>query len=125
MLVAVALALLATAGGTVVSYAYDDDAPLPVRLAYGAASGLVAFSGLGLLLANVIAIGPAALGAGLLVGIPVVALAHPAIRTHATADLRSLGSQLSAASADPAWVPPVASCTRSWPPSSCGRCSTG
>jgi hypothetical protein len=97
MLVAVALALLVTAGGTVVSYAYDDDASFPVRLAYGAASGLVAFSGFGLLLANVIAIGPAAYGAALLVGIPVLALVHPAIRTHATADLRVVGSQLSAA----------------------------
>lgn len=97
MLVAVALALLATAGGTVVSYAYDDDAPLPVRLAYGAASGLVAFSGFGFLLANLIAIGPAAFGAALLAGIPVVALVRPAIRAHGTADLRALGSQLSAA----------------------------
>lgn len=102
MLVAVVLALLATAGGTVVSYAYDDDAPFPVRLAYGAASGLVAFSGFGLLLANVVDIGPAAFGAALLVGIPMVALARPAVRTHATADVRALGSQLSAAVRGPA-----------------------
>lgn len=105
MLVAVALALLGTAGGTVVSYAYDDDAPFPVRLAYGAASGLVAISAFGLALANVIAIGSAAVVAGVLAGLPLVALARPAIRARATADLRALGSQVLAAVRGPGLGP--------------------
>ena len=40
MIAAIVLTLVATAGGTVASYVYDEDAPLGVRLASGAATGL-------------------------------------------------------------------------------------
>ena len=42
MPIALALALVATIGGAVASYSYDDDAPLGTRLAYGATTGFLA-----------------------------------------------------------------------------------
>ena len=56
MLFALALALLATAAGALASYAYDDDATIVSRLACGAASGLVAVSAIGFIVANFIGI---------------------------------------------------------------------
>ena len=60
MIAAIVLTLVVTAGGTLTSYAYDDDAPLIVRLAYGAATGLVVLSAVGFVLAHFVGISTAA-----------------------------------------------------------------
>lgn len=97
MIAAVLLALLAIAGGTLASYVYDDDAPLVSRLAYGTASGLVALAGIGFILANFVGIVPGALGAGVVVALPLGALARPDVRARVALDVRAtVGSVLSA-----------------------------
>ncbi len=97
MIAAVLLALLAIAGGTLASYAYDDDAPLVSRLAYGTATGLVALAGIGFILANFVGIVPGALGAGVVVALPLGAFARPAVRARVVRDMRAtLGSVLPA-----------------------------
>lgn len=92
MIPALLLALLGIAGGTVASYAYDDDAPLLSRLAYGAASGLVALAGIGFLLANVVGLAPATIGAAVVVALPLGSLARPDLRGRVGSDARALAS---------------------------------
>jgi hypothetical protein len=94
---ALILLLLAIAGGTIASYAYDDDAPLIPRLAYGAASGLVALAGVGFVLANFIGITPAALLAGVIVALPVAAVVRPDVRSRLLADSRAVREGVRAA----------------------------
>lgn len=91
MIPAIALALVAVAGGALASYLYDDDAPLVSRLAYGAASGLVAVSAVGFVLANFIGIELAAFASAAVVAIPLAALGVPASRRRVIADLRATG----------------------------------
>lgn len=97
MIAAIALALVAVCGGTVVSYLYDDDAPLLSRLACGAASGLVALSAVGFVLANLVGIQLAAIGASGVVAIPLAALARPLTRERLAADVRATSQDLVAA----------------------------
>lgn len=94
MIPAIVLALVAVAGGTLASYAYDEDAPLVSRLAYGAASGLVALAAIGFLLANVVGIELAAIMAAVVVALPLVGLARPAIRQWLAGDVRRSGRDL-------------------------------
>jgi hypothetical protein len=101
MIAAVLLALLAIVGGTLASYAYDDDAPLFSRLAYGAASGLVALAGIGFVLANFLGIEPATLGAGVVVGLPLLVLGRPGFRERFAADLRATLQGLTSAVREP------------------------
>ena len=101
MIAAVLLALLAVVGGTLASYAYDDDAPLITRLAYGAASGLVALAGIGFILANFVGIVPAAIGAGVVVGLPLLGLARRGLRDALAADVRTLAGTLRTGLTDP------------------------
>jgi len=95
------LALLAVAGGALASYAYDDDAPLVSRLAYGAASGLIALAGVGFILANFVAIVPAAAGAGVVVALPLLGLARPGLRERVRSDVRALAEALRLGITDP------------------------
>jgi hypothetical protein len=94
MIVAVLLATLAVAGGTLASYAYDDDAPLVTRLAYGAASGLVALAGIGFVLANFVGIVPATVGAGVVVALPLGGLGRPGVRQRVEQDLRAFAQAI-------------------------------
>ena len=97
----VLLAFLAIGGGTLASYAYDDDAPLVSRLAYGAATGLVALAGIGFVLANFVGIGPATIGAGVIVGLPFLGLGRLGFRERVWADLRGAFRDLVAAIREP------------------------
>jgi hypothetical protein len=101
MIPAIVLAALAVAGGTLASYAYDDDAPLVSRLAYGAASGLVALAGIGFVLANFVGIVPAAVGAGVVIALPLAGLGRPAVRQRVVQDLRALARALRVGVTDP------------------------
>lgn len=97
MIPAVVLALVATVGGTLASYAYDDDAPLAVRLAYGAATGLVALAAVAFVIANFVGILAAAISAGVVVALPAIAIAQAGFRQRLVDDVRGAGRDLHAA----------------------------
>lgn len=101
MIAALVLTLVAVAAGTVASYAYDDDASLVARLAGGAATGLVALAVVGFVIASLIGIGPAAVGAGVVVALPLVALSRADIRERVDADARATARHVFAAAHAP------------------------
>lgn len=101
VIAAITLAVMAIAGGTLVSYAYDDEAPLSARLAYGTASGFVALATIGFVLANFIPIGAASVLAGVIVVLPLLCLAMPRVRDLVRADVRALRASLALAVRDP------------------------
>lgn len=101
MIAAIVLTLVAVVGGTLASYAYDDDAPPTTRLAYGTATGLVALSVAGFAVANFASIGVAAIVAGVVVALPLAALARPAFRRRLADDLGTQGRDLLAAVREP------------------------
>jgi len=101
MIAAIAVGLVAIAGGTVASYAYDDDAPLVARLAYGAATGLVAIAAIGFVVANLAGIAPATIVATIAVALPLTALSRPAFRGRVADDVRAVGATLLAAARQP------------------------
>jgi uncharacterized membrane protein (UPF0136 family) len=101
MIAAIAMTLVAVAGGAIVTYAYDEDAPLVARLAYGAASGLVAAAAIGFILANLIGIELATILSTVIVAIPLLALALPGPRARVAADLRATAGALVSAGREP------------------------
>jgi len=101
MIPAIVLTLVAVAAGAVVTYAYDEDAPLVLRLAYGAATGLVAVAAVGFVLANVMGLEPATILGTVVVALPLVALAQPGLRAILRADARATAAGLLAAGRQP------------------------
>jgi len=101
MIPAIVLTLVAVAAGAVVTYAYDEDAPLVLRLAYGAATGLVAVAAVGFVLANVMALEQATILGTVVVALPLVALAQPGLRARLRADARATAAGLLAAGRQP------------------------
>jgi hypothetical protein len=87
MTLALALALLALAAGTIASYAYDNDAPLVARLGYGATSGIAALALVGFVVAEVAGIAVGTVAAAVVVALPLLALARPAVRARLRSDL--------------------------------------
>ncbi|MEX2501640.1 MAG: hypothetical protein WD336_04630, partial [Trueperaceae bacterium] len=110
MIAAIVLTLAATAAGTLMSYAYDDDAPPAARLAYGAATGLVVLSAAGFVLAHLVGIGMAAVGAGIVVALPLAALVRSTVRARLVDDARTLSRDLVGAMREPslATIGPIA-----------------
>ena len=91
MLLSVALVLVAVAGGTVASYAYDDRAPLATRLGYGATTGLVSLALIGFAAANLLGmLGGTAVG-GIAAALPLLGLALPSVRVGLRRDLLASG----------------------------------
>ncbi|HYN86447.1 MAG TPA: hypothetical protein VER32_14450 [Pyrinomonadaceae bacterium] len=75
MLFALLLALAATAGGALMTYLYDRDAPAPARLAAGAATGTAALGLVGFVLASFAGLTPATLAvSGALAAAPLLLL---------------------------------------------------
>ena len=101
MISAVLLALLAIAGGTLATYAYDDESPLLVRVAAGTATGLVALAALGFIVANIAGIEVAVLASGVVGVLPLAALWQPTLRDRLVADLRDAGAAVMSAARDP------------------------
>jgi hypothetical protein len=91
MLAAVFLTLLAVAGGTVLSYRYDDDAPLLVRLAYGGVTGFAALAIVGFAAANLVGLPFAIVVAAIAVGVPVVGLVGSTTTARLRGDAVALG----------------------------------
>ena len=95
------VALGVVLGGTIASYWYDDEAPIEARLACGVASGLVVLAAIGFALANVLPIGVAAILAGIVVALPIVALWRPDARARVRADVGEFRDRLEAAIREP------------------------
>lgn len=97
MIPSLILIIVAIAGGTVATYVYDDEAPLTTRIAYGTATGLVAVSAIGFILANVVDLQLASIMATFAVGLPLAALADARVRSWIEADLRDTAGTLTGA----------------------------
>ena len=103
MLIALALALVATLGGVVASYAYDDDAPLGARLAYGATTGFLALGFAGFIAAIVAGPLSGPLIGAFVAALPLLALANRDVRDRLTLDARGAGTRVVAAVRRPGW----------------------
>jgi hypothetical protein len=87
MLTALALALIAIAGGAALTYLWDEDAPLAARLCMGACVGFAALGLVGFVLASVIGFTPAALFlTAAAVASPLALLARPRLRAEVGRD---------------------------------------
>lgn len=94
MLVAAALALLATISGAIVSYAWDDDAGFVTRLGYGTATGLAAAAIIGYIGAQLAGITAGTLLAVVIAALPLVALRDRRVRTRVGANWDELRADL-------------------------------
>lgn len=90
MPLALILVLVAVLGGTVASYAYDDDAGLPTRLAYGAATGLAALGLLGFVATQILGLSAGTASAGVLLATPLLGLRRTAVRDRVRDDVTAL-----------------------------------
>ena len=79
MIASLALSLIAIASGTLLTYAYDEGAPLASRLASGACIGFAAMALVGFVLALLFGLNPSTIGftAALLL-LPLLLLKKPA-----------------------------------------------
>lgn len=87
---ALLLALVAIAGGTLLTYLYDEAAPLSARLCAGACVGLAALGLVGFVIASLIGLTPFSLTlAALITAAPVAWLTRPAWRARVLYDVRA------------------------------------
>jgi hypothetical protein len=100
MLVALALLLLATLSGAVVSYAYDADAPLPVRLAHGVATGFAALAIVGFVGAALAGISIGTGLAAIALVLPLVAARKTELRDRLRVDWQAVGASVRGAVVD-------------------------
>ncbi len=91
MIISLALVLLATAGGTLVSYLYDEGASFAARLCAGACIGIAALGLVGFVFASFLGLTPLAILLTLLVviSLPLLALRNPNRRLIIQQDLRA------------------------------------
>jgi hypothetical protein len=89
MLLALALALIATAGGAALTYLWDEDAPLAARLCAGACVGFAALGLAGFVVASLISFTALALLlTAVLVASPLALLRSPRLRAGVRGDFR-------------------------------------
>lgn len=87
---ALLLALGAIAGGALLTYLYDETAPLHARLCAGACVGLAALGLVGFVIASFIGLTPLSLAlAALITAMPLALLAQPAWRARVLFDVRA------------------------------------
>src|SRR5436309_922092 len=88
MFFALALALIAIAGGALVTYLFDEDAPLVARLCMGACIGFAALGLFGFILASFLGLNYLALLLSVaLLASPLLMLMKPLRREHVRADV--------------------------------------
>ncbi|HUS12399.1 MAG TPA: hypothetical protein VMZ30_18170 [Pyrinomonadaceae bacterium] len=106
MITSLALVLIVTASGTLLSYLYDEDAGFPARLCAGACIGITALGLLGFTFASFLGLTPLAI---LLTLIVIVAMAVPSLRSPRRVfiqqDLRYTWRSIRRALSDPARIP--------------------
>ena len=89
---ALLLALVAVAGGALLTYLYDEDAPCYARLCAGACVGFAALGLAGLVIASFVGLTPTSLAlAALVTAAPLVLLAQGAWRARVLFDARACG----------------------------------
>ena len=90
MIISLALVLLVTAGGTLASYLYDEDAAFAARLCAGACIGIAALGLLGFVFASFLGLTPLAILLALVVSValPLLSLTNPDRRALVQQDLR-------------------------------------
>lgn len=88
MIISLALAVIAIAGGTLATYLYDDDAALAFRLCAGACTGLALFGLVGFVFASLLGLTPVAIIlAASIAGAPLLLLWERGYRGQVGADL--------------------------------------
>jgi hypothetical protein len=102
MILSLALALLATAGGALATYAYDEGASLAARLCTGACTGLAAFGLIGFVLASFLGLTPLTITiAAVAVAAPVALLLNLNRRKQVRADLVATAKAIRQVMLDP------------------------
>lgn len=107
MIISLALVLLATASGTLVSYLYDEGAAFAVRLCAGACVGIAALGLFGFVFASFLGLTPLSILLTLLVVVflPLFALRNPNRRVIIQQDLRSTYRAIRQGYLDPGRLP--------------------
>src|SRR3954463_8149581 len=102
MIASLALSLLAIASGTLLTYVYDEDAPLAARLCSGACIGFAAMAAIGFFIALFVGLNfySIALTAALL-ALPVILLNNPQRRSQINSDIGRALKAISRASTKP------------------------
>ncbi len=96
MIIALALSLIAIASGTVLTYTYDEDAPLASRLCSGACIGFALLGLLGFALALVFGLtAPALIATAFLLATPLFLLVDPERRTQVSTNIVSATQAIS------------------------------
>ena len=102
MITSLALSLIAIASGTLLTYTYDDDAPLAARLCSGACIGFAIMGLAGFILAMCLGLNPLTIGlTALVLLLPAGLLKKSDIRKQLNADIDSALEAISRASSKP------------------------
>ncbi len=102
MFISLALSLIALASGTVLTYTYDEDAPLASRLCSGACIGFALLGLLGFTLALAFGLtAPALIATAFLLATPLFVLVDPERRTQVSTDIGSAIQAISRAISRP------------------------
>jgi hypothetical protein len=107
VIISLALVLLATAGGTLVSYLYDEGAAFAARLCAGACIGIAALGLVGFVFASFLGLTPLAILLTLLlvISLPLLALRNPNRRVIIQQDLRATYRAIRQGYLDPSRLP--------------------
>lgn len=104
MFLALALTLIATAGGALASYLYDENAPLAARLCAGACTGLAALGLFGFIFASALGLTPLTLALSVVVvASPLALLKDAALRTTVRDDVQDAVRAVRRAALRPSW----------------------
>src|SRR5450759_2064603 len=102
MIISLALSLFAIASGALLTYTYDEDAPLASRLCTGACIGFALLGLIGFVLALLIGLTAATLaGTALLLATPALLLWNSQTRAQIDADIKNTIKAISRATAGP------------------------
>ena len=107
MITSLALVLLVTASGTLISYSYDEDAPFAARLCAGACVGIAALGLLGFVFASFLGLTPLTIFLTVLVivALPLLILRSPARKAFVQQDLKNTSRAILRTLSDPARMP--------------------
>jgi hypothetical protein len=102
MILALALSFIAIASGTLLTYTWDEDAPLASRLCIGACTGFALLGLIGFVVSLLIGLTAATLfGTALLLATPALLLWNSQIRAQIDADIKNTIKAISRATAEP------------------------
>ena len=102
MLIALTLSLIVTTGGALITYLYDDDAPLAARLCTGACIGFAALGLVGFIFASFLGLNGVTLAlTGVVLAAPLLLLMDPKRRAQVNADVNRALQAISRATAHP------------------------